>query len=69
MSTTYSLVCDDCKLSYWASQQSCGGDPRWYDLEAVGRFLFAHAGHKIRNISDYSNEVEPQMLDYVEIEP
>lgn len=47
MSTTYSLVCDDCKESHW-----CGQSNYIYDIEKTTKFLHNHVGHRIRFVND-----------------
>lgn len=47
MSTTYSLVCDDCKLKAWAGQ---GGT--FYDPDGVCGFMHEHQGHRLRLLND-----------------
>jgi hypothetical protein len=47
MSTTYSLVCDECKVTYW-----CGQSDYLYDDKETCNFLHQHCGHKIRFVND-----------------
>lgn len=47
MSSAFSLVCDDCKLIYWAGQ----ADYIYSDQEIAG-FLHNHVNHKLRFIND-----------------
>lgn len=45
MTTTYTLVCDDCGAKHWAGQSR-----RLYDSAA--RFLLDHIGHRVRFLID-----------------
>lgn len=47
MSTTYSIVCDECKTTYW-----CGQSDYLYDPELLMKYLKEHQGHKIRFVND-----------------
>jgi hypothetical protein len=67
MSMTYTLVCDDCKVSYWAGQSHAReGSHYLYSPELVGGFLFAHQGHALRYINDMNDD--ERSLDYREYE-
>ncbi len=55
MSTTYSLVCDDCKVKYWAGQRSMHS-ASLYDDDKVAAFLFAHSDHAIRFHNDHVDD-------------
>jgi len=46
MSMDYSLVCDDCEVSYFAGQ-----DNYLYSIEALAEFLYAHVGHNLSFIN------------------
>lgn len=48
MSTTYSIVCDECKKSCWVGQ----GD-RIYAYRYIADFLHEHTGHSLRFLNDH----------------
>lgn len=64
MSATYTLMCDDCKVKYWAGQSHArDGSHYLYDVEALARFLEEHGGatgHGLRYVCDYAED-ERQM--------
>lgn len=47
MSTTYSLVCDECKVKQWIGQSGY-----LYCVVQVQDFLNDHVGHAIRYVCD-----------------
>lgn len=47
MSTTSSLVCDDCKLKVWVGQSGA-----FYDPDGVCNFMHEHQGHSLRLLND-----------------
>lgn len=55
MSTTYDLVCDDCKECIWIGQGYDKIGHYIYDaeLESLKDFLYTHKGHKLRYLSEY----------------
>jgi hypothetical protein len=67
MSLTYELVCDDCKVHYWAGQgHARKGSHYLYSLELVGKFLEEHQGHRLRYVLDGTDD---NVLDYIDWEP
>lgn len=60
MSTTYNLVCDDCKVQYWAGQHD-----RIYYQKDLDEFLFFHIGCRLRFLSDLSEDKMSQNYKYV----
>ena len=50
MSTTYSLVCHDCKHRHDAGQSS--GDGPYHSKGNEGVFMYQHMGHKVEFIND-----------------
>lgn len=45
--TTFSLVCDDCKVAF-----CCGQGQFLWSPEKVGSFLIEHYGHTLRYLND-----------------
>lgn len=60
MSTTYSLVCDECKEKLWIGQNQNIYSTQKH-IHKLTEFLYAHEGHSLRFLSQHS---EP--LDYIE---
>ena len=56
MSTTYSVVCEDCKEAYWAAQSSQDGPVCFYNPETVCKFMERHKRHSLKFVMDM---VEP----------
>ena len=57
MSTTYSIVCDDCKISIGAGYTSRGGPLRGIDHESLlERVKENHIGHNIRFLCDLADD-------------
>jgi hypothetical protein len=66
MSTTYELLCRDCKQTLWIAQSSCGighvyTEPR--HAKALYDFLSAHLNHHLQYVTS-----ENVPLDYEEID-
>ncbi len=62
MSTTYSFVCDDCKVIHWSGQRS--GERSWiYGNHGVAEFLYDHVGCKLRFLND---DIDDEKLDCYE---
>lgn len=56
MSTTYDVVCDECRVTLWIGQgdQIYTGEP---DVLAwLSAFLFSHHGHPLRFLSEHDAE-------------
>lgn len=66
MSTTYTLVCDDCKVKYWAGQSSGCCPNTLYSEEKVAAFLYGHCGHQLRFLCDHVDD--DQSLHYRDVE-
>jgi len=65
MSTTYTLVCDGCKVKYWAGQgHERQGSHRLYDSALVGAFMLEHAGHCLRYLNDLADD--ERQMEYAE---
>jgi hypothetical protein len=64
MSSTYSLVCDDCKVKYWAGQSS--KSERTYSHKKTDKFLFDHVGHNIRLIGDLWDDEKSESYEEIE---
>lgn len=62
MSTTYTLLCHDCRKQYWAAQSS-GSRITLY--ENTGNFLRAHMGHKLGFVCDFGES--PYLDEYQEV--
>lgn len=70
MSTTYSIVCDDCKVRIWVGQN------RWfYQPESVCSWLHGHVGHTLRFLNNhvedeyyYNGESISHYTDFDEID-
>lgn len=68
MSTTYSLLCHDCRKRYWAGQSD------WlYSKEGVSSFLHDHQNHRLEFVNDHTDrpddDMETSVLLYEEWEP
>ena len=60
MSTTYSIVCDECKEVY-----GCGQSNYFYDSTLMLKYLERHIGHKIRFVNDaFDDESTINYEDY-----
>jgi hypothetical protein len=62
MSTTYNLVCHDCKQKYWSGQTNYT-----YSKDNTDKFLFAHAHHRIEFVDDLLERKDIE--SYEDIEP
>tara|TARA_R110001599_G_scaffold100770_9_gene258152 strand:+ start:11014 stop:11214 length:201 start_codon:yes stop_codon:yes gene_type:complete len=61
MSTTYSIVCDDCKISIEAGYTSCGGELRGIEKDALLENIKEnHIGHRIRFLCDLADDEESE---------
>jgi len=60
MSTTYSFVCDDCKIQCW-----CGQSGYIYKYKYIAKFLNDHLNHRLRYLPDGTGD---ESEDYEEIE-
>lgn len=63
MSATYSLVCDECKVMYWAGQGES-----LYSQEKTAEFLYEHQGHPLRFVNDLVDDEALGTTGYKEIE-
>ena len=61
MSTTYSIVCDECKESCWVGQGN-----RIYKEKYIVDFLKKHMNHKLRFLCDLADNEDVE--DYVIVE-
>lgn len=61
MSTTYSVVCDDCMVRFELGQTSQGGPLRVYSSELWRELLNEHIGHRLRIVNDL---VDDDVIDY-----
>ncbi len=59
MSTTYSIVCDDCKVTYW-----CGQSDYFYSPDKLMRFMKEHCGHNIRFLNDLATDDDEKSIGY-----
>lgn len=62
MSTDYYVVCDQCRVMYWAWRRSAGGvnpPPIGYHPDAFQAFLaeHLHRNHPLRFVSEHSDAV------------
>jgi len=70
MSTTYMLVCDDCRVRVDMGQsgEALGADPRYsagmyiYNQEEVEAFFYRHLEHRLRVL--VTEGVSDAVLDY-----
>ncbi len=60
MSATFSFVCDDCKKSCWAGQNTY-----IYKYDYVADFLHDHLGHRLRFINDLVDDEKAEDYDEV----
>ena len=51
MSTTFSFVCDDCKVRCWAGQNTY-----IYAYDYIAEFLHEHTGHNLRFLNDHIDD-------------
>lgn len=65
MSTTYSLVCHDCKHSHDAGQTSRGGPYSSYGNEGV--FLYQHIGHKVELVNDLAQREDIEYYQEISV--
>ena len=65
MSATYSLLCHDCKVEYWAGQREY-----IYDPQKIGEFLHDHQNHKLEFTNDLARDGKEleHTLEYKEVE-
>lgn len=65
MSSTYEIMCKDCKQHYWCGQSS-QGNGRLYSAEKMYVFLHRHMGHSLEfNMGEFMpmgyKDVEPEL--------
>lgn len=63
MSTTYTIVCDQCKVKYWYGQEGM-----LYSPEMLETFLAAHESHPMRSLNDNRSDEDHYPHDYRDVE-
>jgi hypothetical protein len=58
MSTTYSIVCDECKVRCWVGQNGY-----IYKYKYIDDFLKEHIGHQLRYLCDLSDDEQSELYE------